>query len=378
MEITPVYDTANLTKSELFRRGQNHARICYTKEDWPTLLDEEYSPGLVEGRLLKGGHQSPFGHDRLQFYISGIPKAGAMLLNNQAVYNTSEKSARYTVMTDISPAQKGIYDKWLDIFKDEIDSIYPDRFKDRDARIAKMAQENARYVTSVFTPTKMSYSIEFRELNVLLDRFNQFIGSNVDGEFNNKLAQFATDFISSPAFEEFAVPELKDKYPRNADMHFFGDSVEDHFGDTYSTNLDVSFAALAQLQRHRTISHRVVAGYRLGAPNGFFVPPVIEGNADLTNEWLGDLSDIAETDFPQAQLITISERGNREDLQLKSFERICGLAQLETARAVKKVIDRFGHVDPGAKKWGEPECLDDVCHKGGCVFGGNNATERLL
>ena len=96
------------------------------------------------------------------------------------------------------------------------------------------------------------------------------------------------------------------------------------------------------------------------------------------NEWNDDCASVAENDYPQAQLVSISERGNREDLQLKSFERICGLAQLETAQAVRKVIDKFATVDPSVERWGKPECLDDVCIKGGCPFGADEATSRLL
>ena len=87
---------------------------------------------------------------------------------------------------------------------------------------------------------------------------------------------------------------------------------------------------------------------------------------------------VAENDFPQAQLISISERANKEDLQLKSFERICGLAQLETAQAVKKVIDKFAERDPSVSSWGDPKCLEDVCEKGGCPFGASLATERKI
>ena len=53
-----------------------------------------------------------------------IPKILAMILNNEKIYNTSEKSARYTHM-EPSEDEKALYEKWIEIYKTEISKKYP-------------------------------------------------------------------------------------------------------------------------------------------------------------------------------------------------------------------------------------------------------------
>lgn len=123
----------------------------------------------ISTQVEDSGHHSTFGHSFLTLEISGIPKALAMVLNNEKEYNTSEKSARYTRMKDIEPRQNALYDKWVNIFEQEIKKMYPNgssKFFDENGKKArKLAQENARYLISVFTPTNMVYSTSFRQLN---------------------------------------------------------------------------------------------------------------------------------------------------------------------------------------------------------------------
>lgn len=47
-----------------------------------------------------------------------------MILNNEKVYNTSEKSARYTKMNP-SKEEKELYEKWINIYKEKISVEYP-------------------------------------------------------------------------------------------------------------------------------------------------------------------------------------------------------------------------------------------------------------
>ena len=57
-----------------------------------------------------------------------MPKIIAMIINNEKQYATSEKSGRYTRM-DISPSEKLIYEKWVDIFRSRIEKKYKEKFK---------------------------------------------------------------------------------------------------------------------------------------------------------------------------------------------------------------------------------------------------------
>ena len=62
--------------------------------------------------------------------------------------------------------EKRLYNKWFAIFCEAIRGIYPSI---DDKVVAKLAQENARYFISVFTPaTTMEYTVDFRQGNYLI------------------------------------------------------------------------------------------------------------------------------------------------------------------------------------------------------------------
>jgi thymidylate synthase ThyX len=125
MDVQLIGTTNNIKNQKDAKRFiQNHARVCYTNKNWDKLLDEDFQSGLVRS-LINKGHHSPFDHFVLNLNFSGIEKAVAMVFNNQGVYTTSEKSARYTVMKDVSEHQKSLYGKWNDWFNEEISSRFP-------------------------------------------------------------------------------------------------------------------------------------------------------------------------------------------------------------------------------------------------------------
>ena len=103
---------AKITKEKMELDGAHSANICYTKKSYDEILTEpiEKTKDRAEGNK-NNLHHSVFGHDSLSVYIEGIPKIVAMLLNNEHEYNTSEKSARYTMMQPSDKEQK-LYDKW--------------------------------------------------------------------------------------------------------------------------------------------------------------------------------------------------------------------------------------------------------------------------
>lgn len=112
----------------------------------------------IAGITSKAGHHSVFEHSHMTILIDGIPKLLAMTLNSHNNYVTSEKSARYTVMKPNTELENELYNKWLNIFMDIIPIAYPSTKLD----IGKLAQENARYMLSVYTPTSMVYTVNYR------------------------------------------------------------------------------------------------------------------------------------------------------------------------------------------------------------------------
>jgi thymidylate synthase ThyX len=125
MELELIVSTDGLTGSqEMLELGTQFGRICYANKPWSELREEPVNIQLLD-RLINSGHHSVFEHSVLSFNLLEVPKALAMVLNNEKQYATSERSARYTVMSNIDPKQKELYDKWMEILTPEIGNIYP-------------------------------------------------------------------------------------------------------------------------------------------------------------------------------------------------------------------------------------------------------------
>jgi thymidylate synthase ThyX len=378
MEVKLYESTGKFVKIEEMKKlAQVAARICYSEKDVEGLSDESYKPELVEGRLLGGGHHSPFEHTNLTFYFNGMPKALAMVFNNERQYATSEKSARYTVMKDMAPEQKAIYDKWMEKLIPRISSEYPemDNTLARIEAIRKLAQENARYMTSVFTPTKMLHTINLRQLNFLLNEFGEYVKAKSSSEkpFERKLSGAMQNFLEQTL--ELNIDGLKNQTDRHLSMFDFEESSH-IFADVYSTQYFMSFAGLGQAQRHRTILYNAQTP-ELGAPLGFYTPQLVE-NWDLGDEWIADLEKIAETDFPQAQMLLVRERGNLEDFRSKCMLRLCGHAQHEIMRNTRETAEEYAKHVPKVKKWIAAKCMQGFPCKSPCMWKGRRALERIV
>ncbi len=364
---------------DMIQFGQSCARVCYSAKDFSGLQDEQVNEAL-QGRLISSGHHSVFEHPTLTFNFINWPKAFMMVLNNEKQYATSEKSARYTQMSDMPSEQKVLYDKWMNILIPRIDSVYPEMqdSKKRMVAIKKLAQENARYMTSVFTPTKMVHTLNLRQLNFLQGEFEKFVPEYVGGEdlFKVRLAKEMQDFLEQT--QQYRIEKLDNQTDRH--LSFFTDKrVEEHFGDVYSHGNIMSFAGLAQAHRHRTINYSIFSGTDLGASEEFFIPPLINLDDKLKQQWIGDLSSVAKNDFPQAQMLRINETGTIDDFRSKAFLRICGHPQYEIMQNTKITAN---HYDAFIDRYGSqalmPKCQQGIkCHEP-CVWGGKKALERLI
>ena len=330
MKIELKASTLNIkSKEEAFNFSRAAARVCYSKYDFDTLYNED-SKVLTE-QLLNSGHHSPFEHVALTLYLIDIPKIGAMILNNEPSYVTSEKSARYTTM-NLEGREKELYEKWIPIFEKLISEKYPSIENDR---VKKLAKENARNLTSVFTPTKMLYTTSFRQLNYLMSLFDDYIEkyencteifyqniTNFMKEFNNELKDFK---------EERLNPFSKKRFLRL----FNKTKCYEVFSSVYSTNYEASFSYLAQAQRHRTINYSM----KLLDEFKFFVPRILEDD-ELISMWNEDMNSLRDN-YPQGMYISINESGTYFDFISKITERICGHAQLEIMRVSKELLKKY-------------------------------------
>ncbi len=323
------------------------AGVCYDKEGFEHLENEpiEKTTKRIE-RTLTGGHHSVYDHVNISFNISGLPKILAMVLNNEHQYTTSEKSARYTPVevrgdSIITSDEVNLYNKWMEIFKVKIKENYGYIYD--DSKIVKLAQENARYMVTVFMPTEMIYTTSLRQINYIASWMNDYIkGANKEDDFERKLSIVMEEFVNElkrlDVFEE-----RLNRNEKNRKLSLFGDCLgeEEYFGRVYNTTYEGTFAQLAQAHRHRTLDYKME---RLENKK-YYIPPIIRDDKVLVEEWMKDILSLRNI-HPQGEIVLINEKGKYEDFILKCKERLCSAAQLEiaqqTAETLKKYATRTG------------------------------------
>ena len=320
-----------MTKEEAINFSGKSAGICYMPDSLDTLFSEpsEKTEKRAKGTLASG-HHSVFGHITYNLALEGIPKILAMVLNNEKMYNTSEKSARYTKM-EPSEKEKRLYEKWIEIYQKVIREAHPEIDEKRNK---KLAMENARYLISVFTPaTVMEYTVNFGQLNYIAHWFEKFIKDAPDTVFNVKLKKVFAEF--NEQIDHLLVPELNSDVKGRTISLFAKRKRSEEFGENYCVNYQGTFAELAQAQRHRTLYYEI----SIPEEHRYFVPPIIK-NTELEEEWLKDISSL-DSEFPQGLMLDINERGTVENFIMKCQERLCGAAQLEIALQTKEILDRY-------------------------------------
>ena len=345
------------------------AGVCYDQEGYNHLKNEPVEKTRKRISLTKdNGHHSVYDHIYMSLNITNIPKILAMVLNNEKEYTTSEKSARYTPIKPgkdsvITEQEHKLYEKWMEIFKRKIKDMYGDIYDDN--KIKKLAQENARYLVTVFMPTTMVYTVSLRQINYIVSWLQRYIAEcDENKDFERKLAAAMQEFISE--LERLNILDAglltNDK---NRSISLFGKNLEnkkDYYGDVYATIYKGSFASLAQAQRHRTLDYKM----ELMEDKEFFVPPILVGDEELMQEWLNDISSVANV-YPNGELVMIYERGTYENFILKCKERLCSAAQLEIMRQTKETLESYYD---GLKDNHDPlaEDMERYTHGARCTF----------
>ena len=368
----PIEEAINFSGKE--------AGICYMPDTIDTILaePEEKTMRRANGNM-SSNHHSVFGHAHYNFVFEEIPKIIAMVLNNEGIYCTSEKSARYTKM-QTSEEERVLYEKWIEIYKKRIHEVYPN-IDDKQAQ--KLAQENARYLISVFTPaTVMGHSLSLQQFSYILHFMEDFEQKEEDTNFNKLL---------KPNFQEFVEMHSKFKVEginpdsKNRKLSLFSNVVrEEEWGESYSYSYLASFAQLAQAQRHRTLSYEILTASL--DTEVYFVPPIIRCT-DLEDEWLEDIKSLSKY-FPQGKMIFVNERGTVENFVLKCKERLCGCAQLEIAMQTRDTLEEYlKHTKETNKRvynylmqyatGARCTFFDYKCAKP-CIWGAKNALDRMI
>ena len=357
----------NTSLQDLEINGGYAANICYTQKNYEEILKEDKDKTInrAEGNKINH-HHSVFGHDTISLYFEGIPKMIAMLINNEQEYNTSEKSGRYTTMFG-TEKENELYNKWYKIFNEEIKKVYPNEPYLTDMMISKKAKENARYLLSVFIPTKMKYSTSFRQLNYLYNFTEKMIKEETNNPLKKELKPYLEEFRDVLKKTGFISKGINDYRNREFSLIKDDNNFDEHFSRSYSVNYDVSFVALADLQRHRTLDYSL----SLKENKEYFIPPIIRNNPELVKEWLEDISSISN--FPQGLLVNVNETGKYENFILKLYERICTAPQLEVMQITKENLKKYLEALKESKSLNDHKIYEDMVNysKGApCTFKG--------
>jgi len=320
------------------------AGVCYDKEGFNHLINEPQEK--TDRRIfmtLNNGHHSVYDHTYINFNIQNIPKILAMVLNNEKQYTTSEKSARYTKITPgensvITKEEVNLYNKWLGLFESKIAKEYGNVLS--SLKIKKLAQENARYLVTVFMPTQMIYTTSLRQINYMASWIASYIEDNKNNlnDFESKLSKAMGEFLKELERLNVLVPELMSN-EKHRKLSLFGSNLEqisELFSNVYETTYMGSFASLAQAQRHRTLDYQM----EMLDKKEYYVPPILENDSYLKDEWLEDINKVGLV-IPQGELILISEMGKYEDFILKCKERLCSAAQVEIMHQTRDTLARY-------------------------------------
>lgn len=428
-----VVETNGLTPEQLQEAktfcGKN-AGICYQKEGYfGTSVSDPVQASKRFTTVSGTGHHSIADHVRVEVLLEDVSKMLAIVLNSLQDYATSEKSGRYTVMTGNSERECGLYEKWCKIFQDailkeepsiddawlssmidkkftyhgvniengeclvfesknqsEVYEYYKQLLLNNNRPSRKLAQENARYVLSVFTrSTTLGYSTSIRQWNYIYDWCLKYMSQyeeqvypldnpdKVSGLVNKSTGSSASYFeselykdfkeLSDFIKENLYVEELRDTKDRYFEFltslsgdpnhpmskyrivepdilsgEVFGYSEDDDLGITYQVSYPASFVHIAQAERHRTLKYFMKFNPYCNCKS-FFVPPCIK-DTDLEGEWLKDLQSVGDL-VPQATIIGIVETGHISDFILKCEERCCGRAQWEIMHQTEDTAKRF-------------------------------------
>jgi len=316
---------------------------CYEPEGWSKLKGEDDKKTEKRISLTLGlEHATPYEHIGIGFEIVNLPKMLAMVLNNERQCSTSEKSARYTpidatVDPNISILEGKLYNKWMNIFRTTIKDKYGYIYN--YSKVEKLAQENARYLVTVFASTKMIHTVPWIQLNRIVSFMQKYMSKENKIEFDERLIESFKQFIK--CFEELDVlDERATSNRKERSLSLFSNrTVEEQFGTSYSTNYKGSFAQLAQAHRHRTIEYSM----QLLDKKEYFVPPILEDDQILVDEWLNDISSVAYAN-PQGELVSINECGTYDKFILKTKERLCSNAQQEIMAQTKKTLLKYKKV----------------------------------
>lgn len=303
--------------------------ICYNPDGLEASFAEvEETTEKRINTMTAREHQTVFEHVSIGMHLSDSSKILNMVLNNEGQHTTSERSLRYTRVDEnfanSTDKEIELYNKWNNILTVKITEKYGNVFDKR--QISTLANENARYMVSTFINTSMFHTLPLAQLNRIVTYMKEFINKTDKDYFEERLSNDFVEFIGECERLNLLDDRLQSNR-KHRGLRIFGkdlDSIPEEFGVYYSTTYKGSFAEYAQAERHRTGNYEM----ERNPENGFFIPPIIEDDPILVEEWLEDINSVKDL-VVQGELLTIHEGESFDNFILKLKERDCSRAQLE-------------------------------------------------
>lgn len=373
--------SASNIKENAFRISGKAAAVYYS----PPGFDKDSIRDLTQRAMdeAKEGNYAVFDHGTITFLLK-TPKIMSMVLKSMNLYNATEKSARYSTLDIETEVEREMYDKWKGRFASLIKSYYGAYYT--DAEITQLAMENARYMTSIFTPTVLEYTVPFgravmlskwlKDLGELMGSVNTHVTETEDayhlkynwiyGEFASKcleLSEVIGDAIGVYNFGDIIVDQMnmgveffrvanyilktRDIVAKNEELRkddiadLYRDSIkEDFYSDSYISNYKASFVAISQMETHRSLHYNIDIPVFVVEP---YIPKIIRGSV-FEVEWRNDFQKLADMKIlPQATLLEVSESGRFEDFYQKCKARLCARSQLETTEITRDQVVKFAN-----------------------------------
>ncbi len=360
------------------------AAVCFkeavdNKPVSPQDIRDSESDAILINRginTILSDHTTPSEHQTISLELTGIPKILCMILNNEHQYTADERSLRYTEVEPneyITELEVNLYNKWLKIFEELITKKmwnfyikYNKNEKLAKKAIHKIAQENARYMVSVFMPTTITYTVPWIQLNKIIS-YMQNIINNPQNELEELLIPHLKEFINLCVEKNVVItknslnevanineevkekiykahPEIESykgnynpiyKNNKSVDLSLFayrnkfsGINSKNEYGYNISYNNYESLACLAQEHRHRTIDCEMLIPELFSG----YVPVILESDNNLKEEWIRDIHKVHKF-YPQGQLVKVNRSMSVKNmLKFVAQERACDMAQLEIER----------------------------------------------
>lgn len=337
--------------------GGKAGGTCYSsKKFFESLAVEPEKKSKARYDMIVNTGHNIGNHTQVTIVLDGISKMMAIILNSFKFYNTSERSGRYTDVSNGNP----LYSKWKDILIELIGESYPELAKNDPKRVEKLAMENARYFLPIFQKsTTMVYTTGTMELNYICRWFEKFCKKHSHAYMGSDLDKSTIEFLDIKDMSYFysnIFVEMKQFINvvkenglyingsghgdnKNREMELFENRLFYNLDprnteSSYCTLLDrmynieqaMTFPAFADLMRHRTYSSTIISMTNKFGAAKFYVPKIIREHGRI-NEWLNDMNSLDY--IAQGRLITVRECGNLDKFVLKAKERLCGRVQLE-------------------------------------------------